>query len=208
MRRPASLCDPKDPGECVDLCSRLTRSAPSPGVRSDLPARLRAGVSSCIFRRDTADRPEVVVQGRITDEAGRRVEGAKIGVSFQGTGILDEVSAKDGGYHLRLRAGPWTYAVPRQSPGAGHRGDRAPDREGGQHGKEFPPCARVLHPGRVVSAKGEPIGGVTIHAVRGPDDLSPRVRRRAATMAPSRWAGSTPDATFCAPRNLAGCPKR
>ena len=38
-----------------------------------------------LFRRDTADRPEAVLQGKITDDAGKRVEGAALvrrGVSF------------------------------------------------------------------------------------------------------------------------------
>jgi hypothetical protein len=171
---PASLCDPKDPGECVDFCSRLTPECAVPW--RTVPTCLLASEQEFrreIFRRDTADRPEVVVQGRVTDEAGRRVEGAKIGVSFQGTGILDEVSAKDGGYHLRLRAGPWTYAVRVSHPGLATEVAELRIEKAGNTVRNFRLAPESFIRGRVVSAKGEPIGGVTVHAVRGPDDLVP-----------------------------------
>ena len=74
---PASLCDPKDEGNCVDFCSRLApecavpwRTVPSCLLPSEQEFRRE------IIRRDTADRPEALVQGRVTDEAGRRIEGA------------------------------------------------------------------------------------------------------------------------------------
>ena len=83
---PPSLCDPKDHGNCVDFCSRLApecavpwRTVPSCLLPSEQEFRRE------LIRRDTADRPEALVQGRITDEAGRRIEGAKISVWFQGT---------------------------------------------------------------------------------------------------------------------------
>src|SRR5262245_66661461 len=89
----ASLCDPKNPDECVDFCSRLMpecavpwRTVPSCLLPSEQEFRRE------IFRRDTADRPEVAVQGRVTDEAGKRIEGAKISVWVQGTLMFDEVS--------------------------------------------------------------------------------------------------------------------
>ena len=74
---PESLCDPKDPGTCVDFCTSLTpdcavpwRSGPSCLLPSELEFRRE------LFRRDTADRPEAIVQGRVTDDSGHRVEGA------------------------------------------------------------------------------------------------------------------------------------
>jgi hypothetical protein len=171
---PASLCDPKDPGECVDFCSRLTpecavpwRTVPSCLLPSEQEFRRE------IFRRDTADRPEALVQGRVTDEAGHRVEGAKIGVWFQGTAILDEVSAKDGSYHLRLRAGPWSYSVRVVHPGfATEIADLRIDKPGTTV-RNFHLGPENFIRGRVVGNKGEPIRGATIHAVRGPDDLLP-----------------------------------
>jgi Carboxypeptidase regulatory-like domain len=169
---PPSLCDPKDPGDCVDFCSRLTpecavpwRTVPSCLLPTEQEFRRE------LFRRDTADRPEAVVQGRITDDAGHRVEGAKIRVWFQGTAILDEVSGKDGSYHLRLRAGPWTYSVRVGHPGlATEIADLHIDRAGSTlHNFRLAPES-TIH-GRVVGTSGEPIGGVTVHAVRSPDDL-------------------------------------
>jgi hypothetical protein len=124
-----------------------------------------------IFRRDTADRPEVVIQGRVTDEAGRRVEGAKLRVWFQGTAILDEVSGKDGSYRLRLRAGPWTYSVRVSHSGlATEIADLRIDRPGATT-RNFRLAQETFIRGRVVGGKNEPIAGVEIHAVRSPDDL-------------------------------------
>jgi hypothetical protein len=171
---PASLCDPKDPGECVDFCSRLTpecavpwRTVPSCLLPSEQEFRRE------IFRRDTADRPEALVQGRVTDETGHRVDGAKIGVWFQGTAILDEVSSKDGSFRLRLRAGPWSYSVRVGHPGfATEIADLRIDKPGTTV-RNFHLAPENFIRGRVVGTKGEPIRGATIHAVRGPDDLVP-----------------------------------
>lgn len=169
---PPSLCDPKDPGDCVDFCSRLTpecavpwRTVPSCLLPTEQEFRRE------LFRRDTADRPEAFVQGRITDEAGRRVEAAKIRVWFQGTAILDEVSGKDGSFRVRLRAGPWTYSVRVSHAGlATEIADLHIDRAGTTlHNFRLAPES-TIH-GRVVSSANEPIGGVAINAVRSPDDL-------------------------------------
>jgi Carboxypeptidase regulatory-like domain len=169
---PPSLCDPKDPGECVDFCSRLTpecavpwRTVPSCLLSSEQEFRRE------IFRRDTADRPEALVQGRVTDESGRRIEGAKVRAWFQGTVILDDVSGKDGSYRLRLRAGPWTYSVRVSHPGlASEIADLRIDRAGTTL-HSFRLAQETFIRGRVVGSKGEPIAGVAIHAVRSPDDL-------------------------------------
>jgi hypothetical protein len=168
---PASLCDPKDPGECVDFCSRLApecavpwRTVPSCLLPSEQEFRRE------IFRRDTSDRPEVLVQGRVTDEAGHRIEGAKLGVWFQGTAIAEDVSAKDGSYHLRLRTGPWSYSVRVSHPGrATDIADLRIERTA-PITRNFKLAPENLIRGRVLSIKGEPIRGVSIHAVRNPDD--------------------------------------
>ena len=168
---PASLCDPKDPAECVDFCTRLTpecavpwRTVPSCLLPSENEFRCE------IFRRDTADRPEAVVQGRVTDEAGHRVDGAKIGVWFQGTALLDETSGKDGSYHLCLRTGPWSYAVRVSHPGlATDVADVRIDRPG-TVARSFRLAPESTIKGRVVSSKGEAIRGVAVSAVRNPDD--------------------------------------
>ena len=169
---PPSLCDPKDPGECVDFCSRLTpecavpwRTVPSCLLPSEQEFRRE------IFRRDTADRPEALVQGRVTDEAGRRIDGAKVRVWFQGTAILDEVSGKDGSYRLHLRAGPWTYSVRVSHTGlATEIADLRIDRAGTTV-RNFRLAQETFIRGRVTGSKGDPIPGVAIQAVRSPDDL-------------------------------------
>ncbi len=153
---PPSLCDPKDPGDCVDFCSRLTpecavswRTVPSCLLPTEQEFRRE------VFRRDTADRPEAVVQGRVTDDAGHRIEGAKIRVWFQGTDILDEASGKDGSYHLRLRAGPWTYSVRVSHAGlATEIADLHIDRAGTTL-RNFRLAPESTIRGRVVGSKGE-----------------------------------------------------
>jgi hypothetical protein len=167
----ASLCNPKDPADCVDFCSRLTpecavawRTVPSCLLPSEQEYRRE------IFWRDTADRPEALVQGRITDEAGKRIEGAKLDVWFQGTAILDEVSARDGSYRLRLRAGPWSYSVRISHAGlATDIGDLRIDKAGTTV-RNFHLAAENVIRGRIVDNHGDPIAGVTVHAVRNPDD--------------------------------------
>jgi hypothetical protein len=169
---PPSLCDPKDPGECVDFCSRLApecavpwRTVPSCLLPTEQEFRRE------VFRRDTADRPEAIVQGRITDEPGRRIEGAKVRVWFQGTDILDDVSGKDGSYRLRLRAGPWTYSLRVSHAGlATEIADLRIDRAGVTL-RNFRLAPESTIRGRVTGPAGEAIGGVAIHAVRSPDDL-------------------------------------
>jgi hypothetical protein len=169
---PPSLCDPKDPGNCVDFCSRLApdcalpwRSGPSCLLASEPDFRRE------LFRRDTADRPEAVLQGKVTDDAGKRVEGAKIRVWFQGTAILDDVSGKDGGYRLRLRAGPGSYLLRISHPGlATEIADFKPNERPVTVNRAFHLGPESTARGKVTDGKGTPIGGVIIHALRNPDE--------------------------------------
>ena len=168
---PSSLCDPKDPGNCVDFCSRLApecavpwRTVPSCLLESETEFRRE------LFRRDTADRPEATMQGRVTDEAGHRVEGAKISVWFQGASIAEEISAKDGSFHLRLRAGPFAYTVRVSRATLATEISELRFDKPGTTARNFRLAPESVIRGRVVSSKGEPIGGATIHAVRNPDD--------------------------------------
>ena len=170
---PASSCDPKDPDNCVDFCSRLMpecavpwRTVPSCLLSSELEFRRE------IFRRDTADRPEVNVQGRVTDEAGRRVEGAKIRVWFQGTSILDEVSGKDGSFRIRLRAGPapWMYSIRVSHPALATEIAELRIDRGGAIVRNFRLAPENVIRGRVADLKGMPVPGVTVHALRNVDD--------------------------------------
>jgi len=168
---PTSLCDPKDPGDCVDFCSRLApecavpwRTAPSCLLPSEQEFRRE------LFRRDTADRPEAFVQGRVSDEAGRRVDGAKIRVWFQGTAILDEVSGKDGTFRLKLRAGAWSYTMRVSHPGLATEIAEVRIDRGGTISRAFRLAPENVIRGRVTDVKGAPVGGVAVHALRNPDD--------------------------------------
>jgi hypothetical protein len=168
---PASLCDPKDPGSCVDFCTTLApecavpwRSAPSCLLPSELEFRRE------LFRRDTADRAEALVQGRVSDEAGHRVEGAMIRVWFQGTAILDDASGKDGGFHLKLPAGPWSYSIRVSHAGLATELTELRIDRGGALTRNFrlPPEAAAR--GRVTDGAGAAVGGVTVSALRTADD--------------------------------------
>jgi len=168
---PGSLCDPKDADNCVDFCSRLTpdcavpwRSVPSCLLPSEQEFRRE------LFRRDTADRPELFVQGRVSDEAGRRVDGAKIRVWFQGTAILDDVSGKDGAYRLKLRAGPFVYSIRVSHPALATEILELRIDRGGTITRNFRLAPENVIRGRVTDAKGAPVGGVTVHALRGAED--------------------------------------
>jgi len=168
---PASLCDPKDQGDCVDFCSRLApecavswRTVPSCLLPSEQEFRRE------LIRRDTADRPEALVQGRVTDETGRRIEGAKISVWFQGTSIAEDASGKDGSFHLRLRTGPWTYFVRVSAKTLATEIADLRIEKPGTTVRNFRLAPEAVIRGRVVSNEGEPIKGATVHAVRNAED--------------------------------------
>jgi hypothetical protein len=168
---PASLCDPNDQGNCVDFCSRLAPDCAVPwhkGPSCLLPSEQEFRRE--IIRRDTADRPEATVQGRVTDEAGRRIEGAKMSVWFQGTAIAEESTGKDGSFRLRLRTGPWTYFVRVSRAGLATELADLRIEKPGTTVRNFRLAPENVIRGRVVSNKGEPIAGATVHAVRNPED--------------------------------------
>jgi hypothetical protein len=109
IRTPSGVAvRPKDPGQLRRFLSRAWRpSAPCPW--RTVPSCLLPSEHEFrreLFRRDTADRPEAVVQGRVTDEAGHRVEGAKISVWFQGTPIAEEISARTAAFTCGCAPGP------------------------------------------------------------------------------------------------------
>ena len=168
---PASLCDPKDPGTCVDFCTSLAPECAVPwraGPSCLLPSELE--FRRDLFRRETADRAEALVQGRVSDEAGHRVEGAKIGVWFQGTAILDDASGKDGAFRLKLPAGPWSYSIRVSHAGlATELAELRIDR-GGPLSRNFRLAPETTMRGRVIDGEGNPVKGVTVHALRTADD--------------------------------------
>ncbi len=117
-----TLCDPKNEDNCVEFCSSLAPDcalpwSPKPHCVFDTELAFQRAT----FNRDTADRPEVVVTGRLVDENGRRIDGAHIDVwvsrGTQQTALAEEVSGKDGTFRTRLRSGPWTYSLRFSRPG-------------------------------------------------------------------------------------------
>jgi len=172
-------CDPNDQEECVEFCSTMAPACAlpwTPGAHCVLDSDL--AFHRAVFNRDTADRPEVILSGRVTDDAGRRLEGVHIDVwvarGTQFTPLGDEVSAKDGTFKLHLRNGPWTYALRLRRPGlASEIVDRlAPDKLGVAGAtRTFRLGTESLARGRVVDAEtGTPVAGALLQAVRAPED--------------------------------------
>jgi hypothetical protein len=169
---PSSLCDRKDPDTCVDFCSRLAPECATPWFRG--PSCLLASEDEFrreIFHRDTADRPEVVLQGRATDDTGRRIEGARIRVWFQGTAIADEISGKDGGFRIRLRSAAIPYTIRISHAGfateiADVRLDKPPTVL-----RSFRLGPESSQRGRVIDVAGAAVPRVEVRAMRGPEDL-------------------------------------
>jgi hypothetical protein len=169
---PSSLCDPKDSGNCVDFCSRLAPECATPWSRG--PTCLLTSEEEFrreVFRRDTADRPEFFLQGRVLDEAGRRLDGASIRVSYQGTAIDDELSGKDGAFRIRLRttANPYTLRI-------SHPGRATEIAEVKIDGRSSA-APRIFHlgvesslRGRVVDGVGAPVAQVEVRALRSAED--------------------------------------
>jgi hypothetical protein len=164
---PSSLCDPKEPANCVDFCSRLAPECATPWTRGPTCLlRSEEEFRREIFRRDTADRPEFVFQARVMDELGRRLEGANVRVWYQGTAIDDEVSGKDGSFRARLRSTPNPYTIRVSHAGrATEMGEVKLDKSSS--------AARAYHlgpesivKGRVVDAAGAPVARVDIRALR------------------------------------------
>lgn len=117
-----TLCNPKNEDDCVEFCSAL---APDCALTWSTKPRCvfdnELAFQRATFNRDTADRPEVVVAGRVVDDNSRRIEGAHIDVwvsrGTQQTALAEEVSGKDGTFRIRLRSGPWTYSLRFSRPG-------------------------------------------------------------------------------------------
>jgi hypothetical protein len=133
-----------------------------------------------VFNRDTADRPELVLPGRVTDETGHRLEGVHVDIwvvrGAQYTPLGDDVSAKDGTFKLHLRNGPWTYALRLRRAGlASEIVDRlGPEKltaSGTQPARTFRLAPEAVARGRVVDTEsGAPVADVLLQAVRNPED--------------------------------------
>jgi hypothetical protein len=169
---PSSLCDPKEPAKCIDFCSRLAPECAAPWFRgSTCLLGSEEDFRREIFRRDTADRPEVVLMGRLTDDAGRRIEGAKIRVWFQGAAVADEVSGKDGSFRVRLRLAAAPYAVRISHPGYATEITEARLDKPVPAIRSFRLGAESTLRGRVVDTTGAPVPRVAVRASRGPEDV-------------------------------------
>jgi hypothetical protein len=180
LSRPRA-CDPNDPEECVEFCSNLTPPCAlpwSPGEHCVLESEM--AFRRAVFNRDTSDRPELVLPGRVTDEAGHRLEGVHVDIwvarGTQYTSLGDEVSAKDGTFKLHLRNGPWSYALRLRRPGlASEIVDRlGPEKlaaSGTLPARTFRLAAEAVARGRVVDAEsGAPVADALLQAVRTPEE--------------------------------------
>ena len=177
-----TICDPKDEENCVEFCTTLSPECALPW--SPKPHCLFGSeleFQRAVFNRDTADRPEVPVVGRVVDESGRRIEGAHVDVwvsrGTQLTALAQEVTAKDGTFRIRLRSGPWTYSLRFSRPGmAGEMVERLPAEKlapmtGGQP-KVFRLGPEAVIKGRIVdsSPAAVPVAGAEVSALRALED--------------------------------------
>lgn len=169
---PSSLCDPKDAANCVDFCSRVAPDCATPWYRgATCLLATEEEFRREIFRRDTADRPEVVLQGRVVDDANKRIEAAKIRVWFQGAAVADEVSGKDGAFRVRLRTAVAPYTLRISHPG--HATEMAEVRldKPAPVVRSFRLGAEILLRGRVVDVSGVPVPSVEVRALRTAEDV-------------------------------------
>jgi hypothetical protein len=176
------LCDPQDKDECVEFCSLVTPACALPWsrtkgclVESELEFR------RALFNLRAADRPAGLVAGRVHDETGRRIEGARIRVWLNMGGevgmipLVDQVTGKDGGFRIPLRSGPWSFSIRVSHPGHSTAiadriaGERLDPTEGPP--RVFRLAAEHAIRGSVVDlATAQGVPGVTLTAVRTPGD--------------------------------------
>jgi hypothetical protein len=196
-----TVCDPAAPDNCVEFCTQFAPDCALSWVTSRPPCVFDSEekFSRALFQREAADRPEVTVSGRVVDETGRRVEGAlvRVWVSWRNrrTHVLDETSAKDGGFRVRLRSGPWRYLLRISHPGlASEIVDRVvtpggqperPDRPAPGSSTSSPRVFKLLPEffvrGRVIdSTSGAPVGGAVVQALRTAEDPVETSETRAA----------------------------
>jgi hypothetical protein len=177
------LCDPKDEDDCVEFCTSLSAECALPWS-----SKPRCVFSSelefqrAVFSRDTADRPEVTMTGRLVDENGRRIEGARVDVwvsrGTQQTALAQEVSGKDGSFRLRLRSGPWNYSLRMSRAGMATNivdrlpADRLSSTTAGGQPRVFRMTPEVAVKGRIVdnSPSPLPVPEAEVTAVRTLED--------------------------------------
>lgn len=177
-----TVCDPKNDDNCVEFCTTLAPECALPW--SPKPHCLFGSeleFQRAAFNRDTSDRPEIPVTGRLVDESGHRIEGAHIDVwvarGTQLTALAQEFSAKDGTFRIRLRSGPWNYSLRFNRPGlASEMVERLPAEKlapmmGGQP-KIFRLGPETVIKGRIVdsSPASVPVANAEVSALRAAED--------------------------------------
>jgi len=175
-------CDPKDDSDCVEFCTVLAPECALPWVRgARCVFKSELEFQRAVFNRDTSDRPEVQVVGKLVDENGRRVEGARVDVwvarGTQQTALAEEFSGKDGTFRLHLRSGPWTYSLRFSRAGLATQivdhlvGDKLALTFGSQPRVYRLGSAAVIK-GRVVENSPEltPVADAEVAALRAPDE--------------------------------------
>jgi hypothetical protein len=175
------VCDPKDENACVEFCSALVPMCALPWTqepRCVLDSEL--AFHRALFNRDTADRPEVVLPGRVVDEAGHRLEGVHVDIwvsrGTRLTPIGEETSGKDGTFRVHLRSGPWTYMLRLSHVGLASEivdrlsADRLPPGVVAAT-RTFRMGPEMALRGKVVDEEsGAPIADALVHALRSPED--------------------------------------
>jgi Carboxypeptidase regulatory-like domain len=177
-----TVCDPKNEDNCVEFCTTLAPDCALPwSAKSHCLFGSELEFQRAVFNRDTSDRPEIPVAGRVVDESGRRIEGAHVDVwvsrGTELTALAQEVSAKDGTFRIRLRSGPWTYSLRFSRPGsASEIVERLPAEKlapmvGGQP-KVFRLGPEAVIKGRIVdsSPAAVPVTNAEVSALRSAED--------------------------------------
>jgi protocatechuate 3,4-dioxygenase beta subunit len=177
-----TICDPKNDDDCVEFCTSLAPECALPW--SPKPHCLFGSeleFQRAAFNRDTSDRPEISVAGRLVDEGGRRIEAAHVDVwvsrGTQLTALAQEVSAKDGSFRIRLRSGPWNYSLRFSRPGLASEiverlpADKLAPPMGGQP-KVFRLGPEAVIKGRIVdsSPAAVPVADAEVSALRAAED--------------------------------------
>ena len=177
-----TICDPKNEDNCVEFCTTLAPECALPW--SPKPHCLfgsELDFQRAAFNRDTSDRPEIPVAGRLVDENGHRIEGAHVDVwvsrGTQLTALAQEVTAKDGFFRIRLRSGPWNYSLRFSRPGLASEiverlpADKLAPMVGGQP-KVFRLGPEAVIKGRIVdsSPAAVPVADAEVSALRAAED--------------------------------------
>jgi hypothetical protein len=176
------VCEPKNQDNCVEFCTLLAPKCALPwsaGQHCLLDSEI--AFQRAVFNRDTADRPEVLVTGKLVDDNGRRIDGAHVDVwvsrGTQQTALGREVSAKDGTFRVRLRSGPWTYSLRFSRPGlASELIERLPAEKlapsVGNQPRVFRLGPEVMIKGKIVDSAppGGPVANAEVAAMRTSED--------------------------------------